>query len=105
VREPGSPGITRLHYFIDERNSHLIRESISLLARRQVEPVRWDFGKVRSWSIEIWDREGNRRQDWNFPAANFVWPKAVRVTMKPDTDNPSNREQSWLMPVLVGSTL
>jgi len=104
VREPGLPTISQVHYFIDESNSHLIRESRSLLARQQVEPIRWDFGKISSWSVEVWDRQGNWRQDWNFKAAAFVWPKAVRVTLKSGADDATVQRQ-WWVPVLLGNDL
>jgi len=105
VREPGMQAISRVHYFIDEDNGHLIRESRSLLARDYVEPIRWDFGKVASWSVEIWDQQGNWRQDWNFSGKTFVWPKAVRVTMKSTADDNPTGQRQWLMPVLAGSEL
>ena len=113
VREPGQAGISQVHYFIDENDGHLIRESRSLLARNRVEPIRWDFGKASSWAVEVWDQQANWRQDWNFPAPSFVWPKAVRVTMQVD-ENPSGSQArsaaelhtyQWMMPVLVGREL
>lgn len=105
VREPGRQSISQVHYYIDEDSGHLIRESRLLLARNQVEPMRWDFGKIDSWSVEIWDRQGNWRQDWNFGAQAFVWPKAVRVTMKASGGNETTAQRQWWMPVLVGSEL
>jgi len=106
VREPGLPSISQVHYYIDEDNDHLMRESRSLLARGQVEPMRWDFGKIRSWSVEIWDRQGNWRQDWDFRGAAFVWPKAVRVTLKEeDGENSISGQRQWWLPVLIGSEL
>jgi len=107
VREPGSNGISRVRYYIDETNGdgssgHLIRESRLLLARDLVEPLRWDFGSVASWSVEVWDRQGNWRQVWSFDATAFVWPKAVRVSMRRNDDV---APQQWWMPVLFGSAL
>jgi len=55
--------------------------------------------------VEIWDRQGNWRQDWNFGAQAFVWPKAVRVTMKASGGNETTAQRQWWMPVLVGSEL
>jgi len=105
VREPGRYAVSQVHYYIDEDNDHLMRESQSMLARDQVEPMRWDFGKVRSWSVEIWDQQGNWRQDWNFRGDAFVWPKAVRVTLKISSDDPLTDQRQWWMPVLAGSQL
>jgi len=105
VREPGLPSLSQVHYYIDENSGHLMRESRSLLAREQVEPMRWDFGEVASWSVEIWDRQGNWRQDWNFDSKAFVWPKAVRVSMKSSVDDNLTGQRQWWIPVLVGSEL
>jgi len=107
VREPGLQSISQVHYYIDEDNDHLIRESRLLLARSQVEPMRWDFGKVSSWSVEIWDRQGNWRQDWNFSSAAFVWPKVVRVTLIEDGADPNGaaNQHQWWLPVLIGGEL
>jgi len=105
VREPGQLAISRVHYYIDEDSGHLIRESRLLLAREQVEPMRWDFGEVSSWAVEVWDRDGNRRQDWDFPRSDFVWPKAVGVALKVADSNVSTSQRQWLLPVLVGNEL
>jgi len=105
VREPGQASISQVHYYIDEDSGHLIRESRSLLARDRVEPLRWDFGKAASWSVEVWDRQGNWRQDWNFDSTAFVWPKAVRVRMKATHDGNLTGQRQWWMPVLAGSEL
>lgn len=105
VREPGLQGISQIHYFIDEQDNHLIRESRSLLARDHVEAMRWDFGLVHSWSVEVWDRNANWRQDWNFNAQAFAWPKAVRVTLLVDDKENVASKRQWLMPLFPGSPL
>jgi len=105
VREPGLQGISQVHYFIDEDDNHLIRESRLLLARDHIESMRWDFGLVHSWSVEVWDRNANWRQDWNFNAQAFTWPKAVRVTMLVDDKKTVTSQRQWLMPVFPGSLL
>ncbi len=105
VQEPGQQSRSQVHYYINEDNGHLIRESHSLLARNLVEPMRWDFGEIASWSVEVWDQQGNWRQDWNFTGKAFVWPKAVRVSMKVTLDDSQSGERQWWMPVLVGSEL
>jgi len=83
----------------------LIRESRLVLARGQVEPIRWDFGKAASWAVEVLDQQGNWRQDWNFSSNDFIWPRAVRVTMKTAADNVMAGQRQWWVPVLVGSEL
>jgi len=105
VREPGLQSISQVHYYIDEDNDHLMRESRLLLARTQVEPMRWDLGKIKSWSVEIWDRQGNWRQDWDFSSQAFTWPKALRVTLKAAGDETATGQRQWWLPVLVGSEL
>ncbi len=99
VREPGLQGISQVHYYIDEDTNHLMRESRLLLARDHIEAMRWDFGAIRSWSVEVWDRNANWRQDWNFNALAFAWPKAVRVTMLVDDKESIASQRQWLMQV------
>jgi len=105
VREPGMSSISQVHYYIDEDTSHLMRESRSLLARDQIQPLRWDFGKAVSWSVEVWDRQGNQRQDWDFRGKAFEWPRAVSVKLKMDNSTNITSQHDWLMPLLVGSEL
>lgn len=105
VRESGLQGISLVHYYIDTNNEHLIRESRLLLARDHVEPIRWDFGKVRSWAVEIWDHNANWRQDWNFNAQAFVWPRAVKVTLQLDDKASISSQRQWLMPVFAEQLL
>jgi len=105
VQLPGTQSISQVHYFIDENNNHLIRESRLLLARNNTEPMRWDFGKVYSWVVEVWDRDGNRRQDWNFDARSFRWPKALDVHLQVDDSGSVASQRQWLMAVFPGSVL
>ena len=105
VQEPGLPSVSQVHYFIDEENGHLMRESRLLLARSRVEPTRWDFGKARSWAVEVLDRQANWRQDWNFTGQAFVWPKAIKVSLQVDDSQQPGSEHEWLVPVVVGSEL
>ena len=105
VKEPGLNSISEVHYFIDETDNHLIREYRLLLARDHVEPMRWDFGAIRSWSVEVWDEHANWRQDWNFDAQAFAWPKAVKVTLQVDDKATIASQRQWLMPVLPGKRL
>lgn len=105
VREPGLPSISQVHYYIDENNNHLIRESRLLLARSQVPSIRWDFGKITSLSVEVWDQEGNWRQDWSFRSKSFVWPKAIRVSLKESQNNTITGQRQWWIPVLVDREL
>jgi len=105
VRLPGTQGISQVHYFIDENNNHLMRESHLLLTRDYIEPMRWDFGEIHSWAVEVWDRDGNQRQDWNFDARSFQWPKAVDIHLQVD-DTPSvSSRQRWLIAVFPESVL
>jgi len=105
VQLPGTQSISQVHYFIDEENHHLIRESRLLLARDYTEPMRWDFGKIHSWVVEVWDSDGNRRQDWNFDARSFHWPKALDVHLQVDDSNSIASQRQWLMTVFPGQIL
>ncbi len=99
VQLPGTQSISQVHYYIDEDNNHLMRDSRLLLARGNIKPIRWDFGKIHSWVVEIWDRDGNHRQDWNFDAQSFRWPKAVDVHLQVDDSGSIGSQRQWLMAV------
>jgi len=99
VRLPGTQSISQVHYYIDEDNNHLMRESRLLLARDNVTPLHWDFGKIHSWVVEVWDKDGNQRQDWNFDARSFSWPKAVDVHLQVDGSGSIASQRHWLMSV------
>jgi len=102
VREPGLNGISQVHYFIDEEDGHLIRESRLLLAREGIQALRWDMGVARSLAIDILDQNGNWRQDWGIQQGINIWPRAVRIRMKRDSTTP---EREWLIPVQFGVLL
>lgn len=105
VHEPGGEGIYQVHYYIDEERGHLMRQSRLLLANDHIEPITWDFGKASSWGVEVLDRQGNWRQDWNFQGAAFQWPKAVRVHMQGGRADDFGGEHTWWLQVLTGSEL
>lgn len=103
VREPDRPGISQVHYFLDEDSGHIIRESRLLWARDSEEVQQWDLGEASSWAVEVQDREGNWKQRWQVQPANngaLVWPRALRVSMKNEVG-----ERQWLLPVSYGSEL
>ena len=102
VREPGISGVSQVHYYIDEADGHLIRESGLLLARDATEPVRWDMGSASSWGVDILDQNGNWRQDWGIQQGANVWPRALRVRMKRDSPRV---EREWLVPISYGVQL
>jgi len=101
VREPGQQAISQVHYYIDENTEHLMRESRLLLARDHIEPIRWDFGKVSSFSVEVWDRNANWQPVWNFIGRPFVWPRAVKVTLLLDDKGSISSQRQWLMQTFI----
>jgi len=97
VREAGRSGLTLVHYKIDEDKGELLRESRMAWARDSVESDNMVLAKVSSFHVEIMDKNGQWKQrlaavvDNN---ADFVWPKALRVTIQQD-----HKSQQWLMPL------
>ncbi len=96
VREQAQPSITYVHYFIDEESGQLVRESRMAWARSTVEAIRWELGEADSFDVELLNRQGKWVQRWQ-DGGDFVWPKAVRVTLRN-----SQGERSWDMPLYVG---
>jgi len=109
VHEPGRPGISEVHYYIDEDKGHLMRESRLLWARDSVEPMQWDMGEASSWAVEVMDKDGRWQQEWKVQGAQdsgFVWPRAMRVRMKiaASESHPAS-ERQWYVPIRFGVDL
>ncbi|PIW49826.1 MAG: hypothetical protein COW18_04810 [Zetaproteobacteria bacterium CG12_big_fil_rev_8_21_14_0_65_54_13] len=102
VGEPGQPGISEVHYYIDEDKGHLMRESRLLWARDSVKPLRWDLGEASSCSVEALGRDGRWQQDWKIQGP-FVWPRALRVRIHYHQGNSDGRE--WYLPLQYGVDL
>ncbi|MDX8407960.1 MAG: prepilin-type N-terminal cleavage/methylation domain-containing protein [Mariprofundaceae bacterium] len=109
VHEPGRPGISEVHYYIDEDKGHLMRESRLLWARDSVEPMQWDMGEASSWAVEVMDKDGRWQQEWKTQggqSTGFVWPRAVRVHMKIAAgDSHPASERQWYLPIRFGVDL
>jgi len=99
VREPGRKGISEVHYYIDEEQGHLIRESRLLWARERVQPMRWDMGEAVSFSVEAMGKDGHWQQDWQARGA-IVWPRALRIRVRRKQEDSTVRE--WLLPLRHG---
>jgi len=102
VREPGRSGISDVHYFIDEEQGHLIRESRLLWARADVAPMRWDMGEAVSFSVEAMNKDGHWQQDWRLQGV-FVWPRALRIRVRQQQNE--DTVHKWLLPVQYGINL
>ena len=103
VREPDRPGISQVHYYLDEESGHIIRESRLLWARDSTEAQEWDLGEASSWAVEVQNREGQWLQMWqpqNVSQSTLIWPRALRVSMKNEMG-----ERQWLLPVPYGVEL
>jgi len=103
VQEPDRPGISEVHYYLDEGKGHIIRQSRLLWARDSAETQEWDLGEASSWAVEVQDREGQWQQMWQAQPASqgvLIWPRALRVRMNNDMG-----ERQWLLPVLYGAEL
>ena len=97
VREAEEPDLSRVHYYVDQSNGHLMRESRPALATAATETLRWDFGVVHSWSVEVLSEQGAWQQNWGAIGITFHWPRAVRV--KVEAGDHSKRR--WLLPLLI----
>lgn len=103
VREPDRPGISEVHYYLDEDSGHIIRESRLLWARDSAQVQKWDLGEASSWAVEVQSKEGQWQQMWQVQSTSqgtLVWPRALRVSMK----NKVGKRQ-WLLPILYGAEL
>ncbi len=102
VRETGQAGISEVHYFIDEEQGHLIRESRLLWARNDVQPMRWDMGEAVSFSVEAMRDDGRWQQDWR-AQGTFIWPRALRIRIRWQQESGTGRE--WELPLQYGVNL
>jgi prepilin-type N-terminal cleavage/methylation domain-containing protein len=103
VREPDRPGISQVHYYLDEDSGHIIRESRLLWARDSAQAQKWDLGEASSWAVEVQNREGQWQQMWQSQKAGrgaLIWPRALRVSMRNEMG-----ERQWLLPVSYGGEL
>jgi len=99
VREPGQAGISEVHYYIDEEQGHLIRESRLLWARDSAGPLRWDMGEASSCSVEARSNDGRWQQDWKMQGP-FIWPRELRIRVRYHQDSMDGRE--WELPLQYG---
>lgn len=97
VREAGRSGLTLVHYKMDEAEGELLRESRMAWSRDSVEPDRMVLAKASSFHVEVMDESGQWKQRWGSTGIKntaFIWPKALRVTVKQD-----DKQQQWVIPV------
>ena len=103
VREPDRPGISQVHYYLDEDSGHIIRESRLLWARDSAKAQHWDLGEASSWAVEVQNKEGEWLQIWQAQSGSqgvLLWPRALRVRLKNEMG-----ERQWLLPVSYGAEL
>ena len=84
----GLPALVRVHYFIDETNGTLVRESSLPWARDGVRPMRWDLGPVKSF--RVMDAAGGWLQSWSGERL----PRAVRITLRD-----AHSQRQWVLPI------
>jgi len=98
VREAGHRGLTLVHYKVDEEKGELWRESRMAWARDGVEVDRTVLLKLLSFDVEVMDKNGDWQQKIIANDKLFVWPKALRVTIK----QADHSQKQWLMPLYQG---
>ncbi len=91
VREPGKPGITEVHYHVDEVSGELLRESRLLWSAG--EPQRMRLGTIRSFRVEVMDPDGHWQDRWN-NEGTIRWPRALRIHIRDERD----WETTWVLP-------
>jgi len=115
VREAGRSGLTLVQYHLDESTGELVREARMAWARPDVEADKMVLGEADSLQVEVMDAKGEWQSRWQSdkqvmgqaisqadaaPIAEdalFVWPKALRVTVKN-----KQQEKTWILPLLMG---
>jgi len=102
VREPGQAGISQVHYYIDEGQGHLIRESRLLWARDGTKSIRWDMGEALSCSVEVMGKDGRWLQAWQTQGP-FIWPRGLRIRVRYNKGGTDDRE--WYLPIQFGVDL
>ncbi len=93
---PARPGLSEIHYYIDEETHVLIRESGFLDAREDSSMVQSELGRADSLQIEMLDKAGRWHQRWDMPAGQG-WPRAFRIRLQA-----GQQQREWLIPVLQG---
>jgi len=93
VRPMASPSMMMVHYYMDEEDQVLVRETASPWARTGVEPVVWRMGHILSFEVEALDEEGKWQDVWDAGESRKL-PLALRVRLKGDQG-----EREFLLPV------
>jgi len=96
VRDPMYPGLTQVHYFIDEESQLLKREAKSAWSRSYVEPISWDLATLESFAVEVFNPRSGWTSAWNELKPPYTLPLAFRITVR---DNKGDMQ--WDMPVLL----
>lgn len=104
VREAGRSGLTLVQYHLDESTGELVREARIAWARQDVEADKMILGEADSLQVEVMDDKGEWQTRWQVAGetsevadASFVWPRALRVTVKN-----KQQEKIWILPLLLG---
>ncbi|MDQ6991743.1 MAG: type II secretion system protein GspJ [Mariprofundaceae bacterium] len=99
-REANKPGLTLIHYKLDESQGTLLRESRMAWARPNTVSDSMNLGKYESFHVEVMTPTGQWTSQWPpQTSANtaIIWAKALRITVQHD-----HEEQHWLIPIFAG---
>jgi len=91
VREAGKPGLTLVHYLLDEDRQMLVRESRLAWARQTTESVTMDITEAESFQVELMNAQGMWVNRWDNANAAFIWPRAARIHLISH-----GRERQWV---------
>lgn len=95
VREAGTPGLSRVHYYLDEDTGFLVRVSSMPWARAGQKPLLWKIGRVTSFRVQARDEDGRWQDVWDAGNTGRL-PGAIRIQWRN-----ANGEQEVLQPVFV----
>ena len=83
VREAGKPGLTYVHYYLDEDKNMLVRESKMAWARDTTDVDRMDVVQADSFQVEMMDAQGQWLSRWDgVTKTGFQWPRAIRIHLQ-----------------------
>ncbi|MDQ6995455.1 MAG: type II secretion system protein GspJ [Mariprofundaceae bacterium] len=99
-REANKPGLTLIHYKLDESQGTLLRESRMAWARPNTASDSMNLGKYESFHVEVMTPTGQWTSQWppqTSANAAIIWAKALRITVQHD-----HEKQHWLIPIFAG---
>lgn len=96
VRLLGMPGLSMVHYYLDEEKGMLVREVVNPLARGEEKAGRWALGKATGLEIQALDGAGRWHDEWDAQKMRNL-PRALRIRWLLGEE-----VREYLLPLFVG---